>query len=92
MKKTLSIIFIILLVVIIVIWYTVCREKEKKHLPTALKTASGEVTGEFQFHDSVMFEAVDLSPRTGYSVRVLREDGHIERDLRLVSDSLGRIP
>lgn len=92
MKKTLSIIFIILLVVIIVIWYTVCREKEKKHLPTTLKTASGEVTGEFQFHDSVMFEAVDLSPRTGYSVRVVREDGHIERDLLLVSDSLGRIP
>lgn len=92
MKKTLSVIFIILLLVILVVWYNVCREKEEERLPTVLKTASGEVTGDFQFHDSVMFEAVDLSPRTGYSVRVVRADGHVERDLRLVSDTLGRIP
>jgi hypothetical protein len=92
MKKALNIIFIILLVVIIGLWFIISREKEETRPPTTLKTASGEATGEFQFHDSVMFEANDLSPRTGYWVRVVRADGHIERDLKLVSDSLGRIP
>jgi hypothetical protein len=94
MRKTPSIIFIILFLVIIALWYTVCLEKQKDEEPftTGLKNASGEVTEEFQFHDSVTFAAEDLSPRTGYSVRIVREDGHIVRDLRLVSDSLGRIP
>ena len=92
MKKILSVIFMILLLVSIAIWYTFCRDKGEESLPIGLKNASGEITSEFQFHDSVVFQTADLEPRTRYAVRIVGEDGRIVRDLRLVSDSKGRIP
>ena len=65
---------------------------DEKHPPIRLKTASGVTTAEFQLHDSLLFEAADLLPKTGYTVRIIREDGRILSESFLSTDRYGRIP
>jgi len=60
--------------------------------PTLLKNASGSVTAAFQMHDSVLLEARRLSPRTGYEIQVVSDDGRVVVDNRLSTDQAGNLP
>jgi hypothetical protein len=91
MKKVLSFLGVILLVVL-VLFYLVCRKPSAKKPPTSLKSAAGVETTEFQPHDSILFEARDLLPRSGYDVQIVRDDGREMIALRLSSDGNGIIP
>ena len=68
------------------------RQLFEKRPPIQLTTSSGVETAEFQLHDSIMFEAVNLSPRAGYTVQIAREDGEIITQSILSTDRYGRIP
>ncbi|MBW2608078.1 MAG: hypothetical protein JRD05_10635, partial [Deltaproteobacteria bacterium] len=68
------------------------RQLCAKRPPIQLTTSSGIETAEFQLHDSIMFEAVNLSPRAGYTVQIAREDGEIITQSILSTDRYGRIP
>jgi hypothetical protein len=57
-----------------------------------LKTASGVETTEFELHDSILFEATALSPRTGYTVSILDDNGKLINAIRLSTDDNGVIP
>ncbi|MBN2133594.1 MAG: hypothetical protein JW741_29100 [Sedimentisphaerales bacterium] len=57
-----------------------------------LKPAGGVATTEFRLADTIQFSAARLTPRTGYNVRVVRDDGQVVRELRLSTDPSGRIP
>jgi len=92
MKKRLIFFLFLLIVIIILVLYFVCKKPIEKRPPILLKTASGIETTEFQLHDSVLFDAVALSPRTGYRVQIVREDGSIVTESRLSTDQNGRIP
>lgn len=92
MKRLLFFLLFLLIVIVILIWYFVCREAVEKRPPTLLKTASGIETTEFQLHDSILLDAVNLSPRTGYRVQIVRDDNRIITESRLSTDQNGRIP
>jgi len=68
------------------------RSSDERRLPMQLKTASGVATDDFQLHDSMLFEASDLLPRTAYKVQVTREDGKVMSESVLSTDRYGRIP
>ena len=91
MKKVLSI-FGVILLLLLVLFYLLCRQTSSKKLPTSLKSAAGVETTEFQPHDSILFEARDLLPRSGYDVQIVRDDGHEMIALKLSSDGNGIIP
>ena len=92
MKKRLVFSLSILLILIILIWTIVHRVSVEKHPPILLKSASGLKTTEFQLHESVLFEATKLSPKTGYKVQIVREDGTIVTESILSTDGSGKIP
>ncbi len=95
MKKKKGLFFILLVVIVVIILIlTLClnRKCTGKRPPIILRTSSGVETTEFQPYDSILFDAVDLSPRTGYSIEIARDDGKILRRLRLSTDQYGRIP
>jgi hypothetical protein len=92
MKKRLVFLLFILLVLIVLVWYFVCRVSIEKRPPILLKNTSGIETTEFQLHDSILFDAVNLSPRTGYKIQIVREDGKIITESRLSTDQYGQIP
>lgn len=94
MKKRLCIVglFILVLLIVFLIWYFFFREAGAKRPPTLLKTASGLETNEFQLNDSLLFDAVDLEPRTGYTIRVAAEGDRIITQSRLSTDRYGHIP
>ena len=60
--------------------------------PIQLRNAAGMETREFQPLGSVLFGASSLEPRTGYTVRILRDGGETVRELGLSTDQEGRIP
>jgi len=64
----------------------------EKRPPIQLRTASGIRTAEFQLQDSVLFHAADLSPKAGYDIQVVRDDGKAVAESRLSTDRYGRIP
>jgi hypothetical protein len=80
--------------------YMLCVPSDKKkveelgeeHQPILLKTASGIETKEFQLHDSILLNATNLSPRTGYKIQIVREDNKIITESRLSTDQHGQIP
>jgi hypothetical protein len=57
-----------------------------------LKNAGGVETTLFQFHESVLLDAIELQADTAYSVQIKREDGKPVTDLVLTTDHQGRIP
>ncbi|MFX0201683.1 MAG: hypothetical protein ACFFCW_36680 [Candidatus Hodarchaeota archaeon] len=88
-RLILSVLLLIVVIIIIIIWILWPIEKRP---PILLTNGSGVETTEFQLHDSILFNAIDLSPRTGYDIQVLREDGTIITELVLSTDAQGRIP
>ena len=92
MKKALVGIFVLALVVILIIWLLFLRDSPEKRPPILLTTSGGTATTDFQVHDSILFDAVDLEPRTGYDVLVEREDGVLVARSALSTDVSGRIP
>jgi hypothetical protein len=92
MNKRFIFLILILVIILILIWYFVCRKPVPERPPILLKTGSGLETTEFQAHDAILFDAVALSPRTGYAIQVTREDGEVICRLRLSTDQQGRIP
>ena len=92
MRRWLILVLALLIVILLLLWYFVCQGPIEKRPPTLLKTASGLETTEFQLHESILFDAVDLEPKTGYQVQIVREDGVIATESRLSTDQYGRIP
>lgn len=94
MKKRSIFIGLLLLVIVIVVlaWYFFLREREEERPPTLLKTASGLETTEFQLHDSILFDAVDLAPRTGYTIQIVNDADTVVTESRLSTDQYGHIP
>lgn len=92
MAKRLIWIAFLLLIVIIIIWLLICRGQIKKRPPILLTNSSAVETTEFQLYESILFDAVDLSPRTGYDIQVAREDGQIITELVLSTNAQGQIP
>lgn len=90
-KKLILLVLVILLIILLIRWRS-RRESVDKRSPTQLRTASGIETAEFQLHDSILFDAVNLLPRTGYDIQIMREDRRIVRELRLSTDGFGHIP
>lgn len=91
MKKGLVLLLLILLLVIVfLLWWLLGREPARP--PILLRTASGEATTEFQLLDSLILDAVDLEPRTGYDVRIVGADGTALVENHLSTDGAGRIP
>ncbi len=82
----------LLLIVIIIIWWFFSQKPVDERPPVLLTNGSGVETTEFQLYESVLFDAVDLSPRTGYEVQVVREDGELITELALSTNALGVIP
>ena len=82
---------VILLIILLIRWLS-RQESVDRRSPTQLRTASGIETAEFQLHDSILFDAVNLLPRTGYDIQIMREDGRSVRELRLSTDRFGHIP
>jgi hypothetical protein len=56
-----------------------------------LTNSSGVPTAEFQLLETVVLDAINLEPRTGYEVVVVREDGMEVVANRLSTDGEGRI-
>ncbi|MCP4678618.1 MAG: hypothetical protein GY854_24520 [Deltaproteobacteria bacterium] len=73
-----------------------CRcDREKpppKPRPIRISTPSGVETAKFQMHDTIIFEANGLQPRTRYNIRVIREDTVELTRLVLSTDRNGHIP
>ena len=94
MKNAKKLIWIVLLliVVIIILWMLICRGPTEKRPPILLTSGSGVETTEFQLYDSILFDAIDLSPRTGYDIQVVREDGVTIAELVLSTNAQGQIP
>ena len=92
MKNRLVLFLFLLIVIIILVWYFAIRVSVEKRPPTLLKTASGIETTEFQPHESILFDAINLQPKTGYLIQIIREDGEIVAESRLSTDQLGQIP
>ncbi len=87
-KKLLLVLALIIILVILFL----SRFFGERRPPTGLRTASGIQTTEFQAHDSVLFDASDLSANTGYRVQIVREDGKIATESLLSTTQEGRIP
>lgn len=92
MKQRLVLLVFLLIVIIILVWHFVCRVSVEKRPATLLKTASGIETTDFQLHESIMFDAINLEPRTGYLIQIVREDGEIVTESRFSTDQHGQIP
>jgi len=92
MDKRLIWVVLLFLIVIIIIWLRLCQGPIEKRPPILLTNSSGVETTEFQLHESILFDAVNLSPRTGYEIQVVREDGATIAELVLSTDARGRIP
>lgn len=90
--KKLIWIVLLLIVVVIILWMTICRGPTEKRPPILLTSGSGIETTEFQLYDSILFDAIDLSPRTGYDIQVVREDGVTIAELVLSTNAQGQIP
>ncbi len=89
MKRILPILLVILLlVVILLLWFIFLREEQP---PTLLRNGSGDETAEFQLLETVVLDAIDLRPRTGYEIFVVRDDGEQVAQTRLSTDGQGRI-
>jgi hypothetical protein len=87
------IILLLLLVLILLIWLFVKPfNPPVTQLPIRLTGPGGQETTQFQMHDSILFEAFDLAPRTTYDVRITRDDGQPVQTLRLSTDNTGVIP
>ncbi len=84
--------WLILLLVILIIIIFICREGSEKRPPILLTNGSGLETNEFQLHESILIDVVGLSPRTGYDIQIVREDGAMITELALSTDAQGRIP
>ncbi len=85
-------IILVLILIIILIWLIFYWPFGKKRPSTLLRTASGIETTEFQMNESILFDAIDLEPMTGYTIQIAREDGMILTESRLSSDQDGHIP
>ncbi len=92
MKNKIILLLFLLLSVVMLGGCCFFRQFCAKRPPIQLTTSSGIETAEFQLHDSIMFEAVNLSPRAGYTVQIAREDGEIITQSILSTDRFGRIP
>lgn len=92
MNKRWFFIGLFIILIVILLWYFFCREAAQKRPPTLLTTASGVSTTEFQAFDSILFDAVDLEPRTGYTVQVKNDQGEIVTASHLSTDRYGHIP
>ncbi|MDH5639105.1 MAG: hypothetical protein OEZ04_11505, partial [Nitrospinota bacterium] len=102
MGKRLLWLTVVLLVVVLLLFFmfrskdettTVVTPPDKKPNLTLLMNADGVETAEFQLQDSVIFGAFDLTPITGYDIRIVREeDGLVVSETRLSTDHMGRIP
>lgn len=92
MKRKFIIILILILLIIFIIWLLFLRVSPEKRPPILLTTSFGIETTDFQVHDSILFDAVDLAPRTGYEILVEREDGEVVVRSALSTDGTGRIP
>ncbi len=95
MKKIRAITIMLGLVIVFSTFFlscSLCRQGINKRPPTLLATDSGNRTTEFQIHDSIMLDAINLAPRTGYEIQIVAEDGTIIKKLGLSSDRFGRIP
>lgn len=91
MKKITIVLLSLLLLISILVWFFICRVSVEKRPPILLRTTSGIETTEFQLHDSIIFDAVNLLPRTGYKIQILREDGKIVTESRLSTDRFSHI-
>lgn len=80
------------IVVVFLIWYLFLRGPSDMKRDIVLGDAAGKESTEFQLHESVIFRANGLAPRTGYRVRITREDGFVVSELRLSTDESGTIP
>jgi hypothetical protein len=92
MSKQLRWMIVILLIVIILLWFLLFKPPIETRPPVLLMDANGMETVEFQLLDSILLDAVNLSPRTGYDIRIVREDGLPVSEVRLSTDHVGRIP
>jgi len=92
MKKSLIAIILLLIIIAVIIWFLICRGPGVKRPPTLLTNGSGVETTEFQIHETVLLDAVNLEPRTGYDIRIVRDDNAVVTELRLSTNGAGRIP
>ncbi|MEW5923507.1 MAG: hypothetical protein AB1746_05920 [Candidatus Zixiibacteriota bacterium] len=92
MKKSLLIIILLLIIIAVIIWLLICREPAEIRPPTLLTNGSGVETTEFQIHETILLDAVNLEPRAGYDIKVTRDDGITVTELRLSTNAQGRIP
>lgn len=86
------VILILIVMVVIVIWLLIYRMPDQKRPPILLRNNSGLETTEFQLHESILFDMVNLSPRTGYDIQVVREDGATIAELVFSTNAQGEIP
>ncbi len=91
MFKRMLYVALIVIIIIIVIWL-VSQRREDKRAPVLLSNSMGVVTTEFQLYETIIFDAVDLSPRTGYEVQIVNEAGDVIRNLAFSTDQEGSIP
>lgn len=92
MKKRFIFLIFLLLAIVMMTGCCLLQPPRKERPPIQLQTASGIETIEFQIHDSILFDAVNLSPRTLYDIQIVREDGRLVSELTLSSDQYGYIP
>ena len=91
MNKRLLWLIVILLIIILLI-YLMFKLPVETRAPILLKNTDGMETAEFQLQDSILLDAINLSPRSGYDIRIVREDGQLVSEVRLSTDHTGRIP
>jgi len=88
MKKSVLIVLVLLCIVLLILWLLF---RKPELIQTRLSTASGMATTEFQFFDSLVLDASDLEPATGYQVRIVDDQGLTMIENRLSTDREGRI-
>jgi len=91
-KHARLIVLFVLLVAVLLLMFFCGGRPGGDEPPISLQDPTGRETSEFQLHDSVVFTARDLEPRTGYRIEVADEDGNVVLVNELSTDQHGMIP
>jgi hypothetical protein len=91
-QKNLLITAIAIILIFILIWFLFFRTPSKPIHDIVISDGSGMEKTEFQLNESIVFQANNLEPRTGYNIRIVREDGYVVNNLGLSTDEFGIIP
>lgn len=92
MSKRIPWLILILIILLILLWLLLFKSPTETRPPTELTNSDGQPTSEFQLQDSILLDAINLEPRTGYDIQIVREDGQTVSNVRLSTDHTGRIP